>query len=198
MTKKIKSLLVMALIYLLIPSILSFRIFMLNFLKVPYTLSYFITFIILGIIAVLFYKILKLKTSFSIKDTKLKYYLWSLAVLLFFILGDFVVGGIGPFRPSNLFVALTFPIFVAFAEELIARVVLLKTLSDAFGFKIALIAQAIFFAFFHYDFRVSAMAYFILGGVGLGLLMGPKKGNFIYPFIVHYLANVIMLLMRMY
>jgi membrane protease YdiL (CAAX protease family) len=153
-----------------------------------------IIFTLLSFFGLLSYKILKLKLPFKIKDTEPKYYIGCIMLILFGVFGDFIVTTPSPPRPPNLLIILIFPVLVAFAEEFITKVVLLQTLSKAFGFTIALFAQAIIFAFFHFDFRISAMIYFFIYGVGGGLLMNPKKGNFLYPFIAHYSVDFILFL----
>ncbi|MBU0629184.1 MAG: CPBP family intramembrane metalloprotease [Nanoarchaeota archaeon] len=198
MNPKLKAVLTVLAVVLCVWLFLMFGYIPYSWLNLPkgfYTISLFIA---LSIISFLFYKALKIKTSFNIKDTEPKYWLWSLLLVVLFIAGDVIIGDPRPIKVNSISVILFFPLFVAFYEEMINRVILLKTLGNAFGFKAALIAQAVIFTVLHQDYRLSAMLYyFLLGGIGMGLLMNPKKGHFFYPLAVHYIAEVVMLAMRM-
>lgn len=175
-------------------SLIVFIILYVPFFEQSTALIYF-RFVLITLIGAVVYKALKLKARFDIKSTNTKYWTWALILALFTVIGDYFIGGTYIIFSNKASIFLL-PVLIAVSEELIARVILLQTFAKGFGYNIGLILQAIVFTLLHFDFRLLGIIYYMTFGIGAGLLMNPKKGNFVYPLVAHYVSDMAILWLR--
>ncbi|MFC1697890.1 lysostaphin resistance A-like protein [Nanoarchaeota archaeon] len=173
--------------------------------------------LVLALFAIFYFKIYIDVKDFKWRDLSLAIIMGLLFGVIFWGIsepGTVLLGsGVGLF-----FSILIFTFVVAVAEELLFRGALLTLARRAFKFEIALVLQAIVFALIHFAaavtvlwayysttninfFGVTDVTFFFVYmimlfffGLVAGLFVRKKEGNILYPIVIHWIANFVVLI----